>query len=108
MKEIKEKGKVAIQKIEEKIHQKIGDKPSIASVHSPSFEPEVIHVMDRIYWMNFPSNEKINALSKYLNTTFAKQYYIWNVSEHKYDVVPFNEQVKSIRLNWLFHSFIFI
>lgn len=65
LKDIKSKGKEAIQKIEQKIQSTISEKPAT------SFETDVIHVMDRIYWMNFPSADKIASLSKYLNSKFS-------------------------------------
>lgn len=37
-----------------------------------------------IFWMTFPAPDKIDALSKFLNSRFSHNYYIWNVSEHEY------------------------
>ena len=57
--------------------------------------------------MNFPSPDTIVKISKLLKEKFHDSYYIWNISEHKYEVVLFNEQVnqrgkveKIIRLIW--------
>ena len=47
----------------------------------------------RIFWMAFPSKEKIKPLSQFLNSQFKKNYYIWNISEHTYDSSIFNGQV---------------
>ncbi|EAS06714.2 PTEN tumor-suppressor protein C2 domain protein (macronuclear) [Tetrahymena thermophila SB210] len=85
LKVIQQKGKQTIEKIEQKIQEKVDSKHQ--------YEKDVIQIIDRIYWMNFPTQDKIVGLSKYLNERFKQQYYIWNVSEHKYEVFPFNEQV---------------
>jgi len=65
-------------------------------LHDDSKEtsPDLIFIYPRIFWMTYPSKEKIEELSKTLETRFPKgSYYIWNVSEHKYDTSYFNNQV---------------
>jgi len=52
-----------------------------------------VEIADRIYWMNFPSPDTIVKISKLLKEKFHDSYYIWNISEHKYEVILFNEQV---------------
>eukprot|EP01017_Pseudomicrothorax_dubius_P015962 TRINITY_DN1819_c0_g1_i1.p1 TRINITY_DN1819_c0_g1~~TRINITY_DN1819_c0_g1_i1.p1 ORF type:complete len:279 (+),score=34.04 TRINITY_DN1819_c0_g1_i1:128-964(+) len=58
-----------------------------------SVEEEIIMVTPRIYFMSFPSEEKREAVSNYLNKKFGSSYYIWNVSEQTYNTTPFRDQV---------------
>jgi hypothetical protein len=55
---------------------------------------DLIFIYPRVFWMTFPSKEKIKDLAACLNDQFKKSgYYIWNLSEHTYDTNYFNNQV---------------
>lgn len=58
------------------------------------FHKDFIEVYPRIFTMPFPIPEKIESTAKYLNQIYGTNYFIWNVSEHFYDVSYFNNQVK--------------
>jgi hypothetical protein len=58
----------------------------------PKIEFNLIY--PRIFWMAYPTNEKSKNLSNVINTQFKKNnYFIWNVSEHKYETALFENQV---------------
>jgi len=55
---------------------------------------DFIFIYPRIFWMTFPTKEKIKELGECLNLQFRKNYYyIWNVGEQRYDTSVFNNQV---------------
>ena len=55
---------------------------------------DLVFVYPRIFWMTYPSPEKIKGLSNTLNAQFKNNnYYVWNVGEQKYDTSLFNNQV---------------
>ena len=50
-------------------------------------------ITDRIYLMQFPDDNIINAISQHLNQTFGFNFLICNISEYKYNAELFNNQV---------------
>jgi len=56
-------------------------------------DQDLIRITDRVYWMTFPDKNKVSTLSKYLNSTFGNNFYVWNVSEHEYPTEWFQNQV---------------
>ncbi len=55
---------------------------------------DFIFIAPKIFWMTYPSKEKIKCLSDTLNLQFTNnKYYIWNISEERYDTSFFNNQV---------------
>jgi hypothetical protein len=60
---------------------------------------DLIFIYPRVFWMTFPTKDKIKDLSNCLNTQFKKNnYYIWNLSEHTYDPTCFHNQVAYVEL----------
>lgn len=57
-----------------------------------NFWSELVEITPRVYYIPFPTENKINVMSSFLNKTFGANYYIWNISEHKYDISKFNNQ----------------
>ena len=57
------------------------------------FWAEFTEIIPRVYYIPFPVDQKIQVMSSFLNRTFGANYYIWNISEHRYDVSIFNNQV---------------
>jgi len=55
---------------------------------------DFIFIYPKIFWMTFPTKQKIKGLSQTLNLQFKKNnYYIWNVGEQRYDTSYFHNQV---------------
>jgi len=55
---------------------------------------DFIFIYPRIFWMVYPTKEKIQEISDSLNTQFNKNhYFIWNLSEYKYNTKFFRDQV---------------
>lgn len=55
---------------------------------------DFIFIYPRIFWMVYPTKEKIQEISDSLNTQFNKNhYFIWNLSEYKYNAKFFRDQV---------------
>ncbi len=54
---------------------------------------DIIEITPRVYWMTYPSSEKIHDLSNKLYNQFKNNYYVWNLSEHTYNTEFFNNQV---------------
>lgn len=42
---------------------------------------DLIEITPRLFWMDFPSPNLIEAFSRYLNAEYHNHYYIWNVGE---------------------------
>ncbi|KRX04032.1 C2 domain [Pseudocohnilembus persalinus] len=80
------KSKQAFKDIEQKIDQNLHK-------NKINLDKQLIQVTERVYWMPYPSNEQIIPLSKALNEKYGENYFIWNVSEHKYQGFPFNNQI---------------
>lgn len=59
------------------------------------FHKEFIEIHPRIFTMPFPVLDKIESHARYLNQIYGSNYFIWNVSEHLYDIALFNNQVKN-------------
>lgn len=57
------------------------------------FWSELIEIIPRVYYIPFPIDKKRQVMSSFLNKTFGANYYIWNISEHSYDISGFNNQV---------------
>ena len=57
------------------------------------FWSEFTEIVPRVYYIPFPTEPKISVMSSFLNKTFGPNYYIWNISEHSYDISKFNNQV---------------
>ncbi len=52
-----------------------------------------VEIYPRVIWMPFPAQENIEIIGDFLNTNFANNYFVWNISEHSYDTSIFNDQV---------------
>ncbi|CAD8068749.1 unnamed protein product [Paramecium sonneborni] len=54
---------------------------------------DIVAISNRLFWMEYPSNDKIEKLSSYLNTNYQNHYYIWNVGEREFTTEWFCNQV---------------
>ena len=62
---------------------------------------EIITVSEKIYYIPFPTPEKIKILSDFLNSKFESNYVIFNLSEYTYEYSFFKNQV----VNYSFPGF---
>ena len=68
--------------------------PSLPSVHNSTEYNQYLHqITKRIFTMPFPTDDITKPLSRTLNQLFGYNYIIYNLSEHKYNPEPFNNQV---------------
>ncbi|CAD8148396.1 unnamed protein product [Paramecium octaurelia] len=66
---------------------------TIDKLSKQAIQGDIVAISNRLYWMEYPSNDKIEKLSSYLNTNHQNHYYIWNVGEREFTTEWFCNQV---------------
>ena len=61
--------------------------------HNLAIVNEIIKIDTQFIIIPFPSSEKLEPLANYLNTTYSRNYLIFNVSEYTYNPKQFQNQV---------------
>ncbi|CAK93060.1 unnamed protein product (macronuclear) [Paramecium tetraurelia] len=66
---------------------------TIDKLSKQAIQGDIVAISNRLFWMEYPSNDKIEKLSSYLNTNHQNHYYIWNVGEREFTTEWFCNQV---------------
>ncbi|CAK73650.1 unnamed protein product (macronuclear) [Paramecium tetraurelia] len=66
---------------------------TLDKLNKQAIQGDIVAISNRLFWMEYPSNDKIEKLSSYLNTNHQNHYYIWNVGEREFTTEWFCNQV---------------